>query len=102
MIKPIQPHKVKDVQLALIPDEVIDVFNTLIIENYDKSTKSADVSQNEAIERISVLLGISRCKVFDNKWMDIEDVFRKAGWKVTYVRPAYYERGSAYYIFNEK
>jgi hypothetical protein len=37
--------------------------------------------------------------IFDNHWLDIEDHYRKAGWKVTYDKPSYYEDYDAFFKF---
>jgi hypothetical protein len=47
-------------------------------------------------------MGVSRQEVFDNQWLDIEDIYREAGWKVSYDKPAYNETYKAYFTFSRR
>jgi hypothetical protein len=40
--------------------------------------------------------------IYANRWMDVEPVYRKAGWKVDYDRPGYNESYEAHYTFTER
>ena len=100
-IKPITPAEVDN---KPIPDEIIAAFNDLIIKNWRNT--EAIVHQEEALK-----LAIKNFKdagkkvtseqIFDNGWMDVESTFRKAGWKVTYDKPAYNESYEAYFVFKK-
>jgi hypothetical protein len=46
--------------------------------------------------------GSTRQQVFDNNWLDVEDIFRKAGWKVNYEKPAYNESYPASFKFQQQ
>jgi hypothetical protein len=104
MIKPIKPISPTEVEDKPIPDEVIAAFNALILKNY--IGKEARVEQEEAL-KLAVKnfkasgKKITEDKIFDNKWMDVEDLFRKEGWRVTYDKPAYNETYEAYFIFKK-
>lgn len=80
MIKPITPQQVSLTICKKIPDEVIDVFNKLIIECW--TGKEATILQNEAVVRIMKALNITRRQVFALGLLNIGEVYRKAGWKV--------------------
>lgn len=96
-MEPIRPSHVKSAQISNIPPEVIKIFNDLIVQNF--KGKQARVTQEEAIVIIVQNLGIDRRTVFNENFLDVEDAFRAAGWKVTYDKPAYCESYEPYFIF---
>lgn len=96
-MKPITPAEIinKD---RTIPDQVIESFNELIVENIRCSV--ARVYQEEVLEKIcDKMPAVDRREVINNKWLDIEDLYRSAGWKVDYDKPGYNENYQAYYTF---
>lgn len=98
-VKPISPTEVE----PFIPDFVIEAFNSLIQKNWNGV--EAKVLQAEVVNTISsddpTDPRPSRQHIFDNHWLDVEDIYRKAGWKVTYVRASYFERHDAYFLFRK-
>lgn len=99
MVKPISPSEVIDKKKETIPNEVIEAFNELIAENFDGH--SSHVEQNEVISLIVNKLSIAREYIFKKHWLDVEDIFREAGWEVEYDKPGYNESYSAYFIFTK-
>ncbi len=97
--KPITPSEVNKKKVELLPDAVLEAFNELIAENWDGV--SSTVLQKTVVERI-VSKGYSSDQVFDNHWLDVEDVYRGAGWKVEYDKPGYCESYDAYFVFRKK
>lgn len=99
-MKPISPMEATQVARAAIPDEVIAAFNELIVEKL--SGKSARITQDEAMDRILTKLPrLNRNDIFEKHYMDVEPLFRNAGWKVEYDSPAYCETYKAYYVFTK-
>lgn len=98
-VKPISPAEVE----PFIPDFVIEAFNTLIQKNWNGV--EAKVLQAEVVDIISSNSPTdprpSRRTVFDNHWLDVEDIYRKAGWKVIYVRTSYFETYNPYFLFKK-
>lgn len=96
-IKPISPKEVTHT----IPDFIIEAVNDLINEKWDG--KEAVIYQDEILERVSSdehdSDKPSRQTIFDNNWLDFEDLYRKQGWKVIYDKPAYYENYKAFFKF---
>ncbi len=82
MTNPIKPHEVEVTK----PDEAIEVFNSLIRGSWDG--RQAKVDQKTAATLIAEKMGMPREEVFARKYLDIEGVFRDAGWEVTYEKPA--------------
>jgi len=100
MAAPISPDEVSAVKSLSFPDEVIEVFNALIAENWTGS--SARVLQSEAVSRIAASLGISRQACFDLNYLDVEDLYRDQGWEVDYDKPGYNESYPATFSFAKR
>jgi len=100
MAGPIKPKEVQARKNASLPEEVFQVFNDLIVENWDGH--QATVNQDEAAKRIAKALNITRQQAFDRSLLDVEDAYQKAGWKVVYDKPGYNETYEAYFTFRKK
>ena len=65
-----------------------------------------ELTQQRALDRLAnpnkIKEEITSKTIYDNNWLDIEDIFREAGWKVTYDKPAYNESYDAYFKFEGK
>lgn len=96
-IKPIGPYEVVGIKQQVIPDNVIDIFNRAIAKNF--SGGISIVIQNSIVSQIANVMDVDRSVVFQEHWLDIEELYREQGWKVTYYKPAYNETGEAYWNF---
>ena len=104
-IKPIKPSEVQSEKDTTIPDEIIEATNNLIVKRWDGN--HAIIKQDHIVEAAMRLFKQNgkehtRDELFDNRWMDIESVFQKAGWKVTYDGPGYNETYPATFEFSRK
>jgi hypothetical protein len=104
-VKPITPAEVPDVKAAAFPDEVLEAFNECIAERF--SGYQAVVSQDEVVDRIVSKLnraeiGATRGEVFRRGWLDVEEVYEKAGWIVSYDKPGFNEDYPASFTFRKK
>lgn len=97
-VEPIRPEEVATLKIVVIPDEVIHAVNVLIAKNY--SNGSSTVYQREIIAALEEC-GISRSKAYDSHYLDFEEIYRAAGWKVKYDKPGYNETYDAYFRFTE-
>lgn len=93
----IRPDEVAATKAKVLPAAVLDAFNVLIAKNF--TAGRAIVTQDEAIAAICGAMGIDRHAVFANHYLDVEEVFREAGWRVEYDKPAYYENYEATFTF---
>ncbi len=89
---------------ALMPEAVFEAFNDLIASGWDGY--QSRVLQNEVADLITKkrqLEGIAAVRedVFSNNWLDIEPIYRAAGWEVTYDKPGYNEKYGAFFIFRK-
>lgn len=99
MTKPIRPQEVGQQKLKDFPAIVIEAFNIEIAANYTGG--SAVVYQEKIIEHIIARSpdNIDRQKIFENGWLNVEEIFQDAGWEVTYDKPAYNESYPATFKF---
>jgi len=100
MANPILPEDIEGKWKNNLPDEVIHVFNELIVENW-KPRKSATVTYLEAANRIASRLDIPVSLVYDKSYLEIEEVFREAGWDVEVDTPAINEAYEGYFVFSK-
>jgi hypothetical protein len=105
-IKPITPKEVVSKKAAGIPDAVFEAFNELIAEGWDGS--QSVVKQNVVMDRVLSRLNVNsevsftREMVLDRHWLDVEEIYRSAGWNVEYDRPGYNETYGAVFIFTKR
>ena len=98
-VKPITPNEIAEKKTEQIPDGVIDAFNELIAQNYRNG--SSTVKQKDAVSRIKAKLNLEKDNdIYSNNWLDVEPIYRAAGWKVKYDKPAYCESYDAYFVFS--
>ena len=108
MIEPIKPDEV-DKKLESIPDEVIESFNEMITKKWDGH--SSKFKQDDIVNIILTKMNIKMKSnspfmltsryLFDNKFLDVEDIYRKQGWTVVYDAPAYSETYAAIFEFSK-
>lgn len=100
MVKPIKPSEVTKTK-AMLPDEVLEAFNELITHNF--SGGSACFRQKEVETLILKKFKkngkqVSGEDIYKNHWLDVEGIYRKAGWKVNFDQPRSY---SATFTFSK-
>lgn len=96
MMTPIKPSDIPAAKLAAFPDGVIEAFNELILQSY--SDGFARISQNSIIERM-LKKGLDRSDISVKGWLNVEEIYRQAGWTVVYDKPGFNEAGDAYFEF---
>jgi hypothetical protein len=102
MVKPITPAQVIKKKKDGLPPFVIEAFNTLIAKNFNGH--SATIRQEDVLQVIMAAApeGTTSDTVFNEHWLDVEDIFRKAGWTVRYDKPAYNETYEPTFEFTPK
>lgn len=98
-VKPISPNDVGLHLANVLPDKVIETWNTLIAQS---QSSGGEVEQREAIKALMEATGSTRDEVFAKHWLDIELMYRAQGWKVIYDKPAYNESYEPTFIFSPK
>ena len=101
-VQPITPVEAKQQQEGSIPDQVFIAFNEILKKKFNGH--SVTIRQDELVKLIMEQDGVSfsRNDLFNNHWLDIEEIYRKAGWKVEYDKPGYNESYEAYWVFTKK
>lgn len=97
-IGPIKPEEVLSLKKEGIPDEVFEVFNALIAQSFRGG--QASIKLRDVVEMLEGK-GLKRDEAYQKGWLDIEGLYRKAGWKVVYDSPGYNESYDAYYVFSK-
>ena len=95
MTKPIRPQDVK----GEVPNVVIEIFNMLINKKFSGS--SAVIYQKEVVKILVEEHSMNSDEIFDRCYLDVEEIYRKAGWRVVYDKPAYNESYDAYWVFGK-
>lgn len=100
-IKPISPKEITDDMENIIPAVVISTVNKMLKKEYRNG--QAILQQSKIITAIlNSDKSMTRISLFENNWMDFESIYRKAGWKVVYDKPAYNETYEATFTFSKK
>ncbi len=102
MVKPITPQEAHDAHEESIPHEVITAFNHLIKTNWNPTSLSAVVPQDAVAKLAAEALDVTEGVLYDHHWLDVEDLFRAAGWDVEYDKPGYNESYTASFTFRRK
>ena len=98
-VRPIRPAEAAKKSMIDFPDAVFESFNQLISKDF--SGNSATVRQPDVI-KLMTEKGLNRADIFENHWLDVEPLYRSAGWEVKYDRPGYNESYEAYFVFTKK
>lgn len=96
-VQPITPSEVIRGKRASIPDVVFEVFNELIAKKFDGI--SAVIGEDEVVQML-VKKGLKEGEIYGNHWLDVEDNYRSAGWKVEYDKPGFNEEHEATFEFS--
>jgi len=100
-LAPIKPDEVVEKKLNTLPDFVISSFNELIATNWNG--KQSIVYQPVVLLLIKQKMKLANnFQEFNYNWLDVEPIYRKEGWKVSYDKPGYNENYSAYFVFEKE
>lgn len=91
MSKAISPHELNNavVDTVQIPDGVIEAINGLLIKSGSRNVIT--LMQSDVLAAITKKMSVTKKTVFDNNLLDFEQLYRKAGWGVSYDAPGYCE-----------
>ena len=92
LTKPLSPQDMPEAKAGFIPGYVFKAVNTLLTYNYcDGEAEITMSSLKECISKMG--------HTFEKHHMNFEDAYKMCGWNVSFHKPAYYESGDAYYLF---
>lgn len=101
MVTAISPTDIAVQKVKSFPDFVLDEWNKMIAKKF--TAGCACILKDEII--VALLPHTqhgNRKEIFDNHWLDIEEVYRAQGWSVVYDKPAYNESYTASFTFKAK
>jgi hypothetical protein len=101
MVKPITPEEITTTKEDLIPDEVIESFNEMIVAKWNGTESFFRLKEITTVAKRKLNLRKPK-KEFDSKWLDVEDIYRRLGWNVVYMSPDWGEDYDAYFTFSKK
>lgn len=97
--KPVSPIEAINLKKTKIPNEVIEAFNEALITNAGSDT--IVIYQKDIVALIEKR-GLEANTVYQNRWLDIEELYREYGWKVKYDKPCFNETFDAHFIFKPR
>lgn len=105
-IRPILPKEIDDAKSATVHPKLIEAANNLIVKEWNGYSANFKLKELVA-EFVRITEGdehneSAKSKVYKDQNLNIEDIFRKAGWKVNYDSPGYNESYDAYFEFTKK
>lgn len=101
MTKPITPDQVSETKAKCFPPAVFEAFNEMIASKFTGGR--AVVYQEDVLALILKKdKSLNNAVIFSNGWLNIEEVYRDAGWSVVYDKPAYFENYRASFTFSRK
>ncbi len=96
-VRPIAPDEVLEVKIEQLPNEVLQTFNSAIAENVRHGL--ARILQKDIVAALEGL-GMNRQEIYKRHWLDVEDIYRQAGWEVKYDSPSYGDNDfEPYFVF---
>jgi hypothetical protein len=106
-VKPIGPDDIPNQKLRDLPDAVIGAWNRVIARKYTGTPIT--IRQSEIIEEILSALNDGREQVLTTEddvfkfgYLDVEELYRAAGWSVEYDKPAYNESYEPTFEFSRR
>lgn len=99
MIEPISPDEL----VQEFPDFVIIGANNCIKKHFVELEGESHFTQDALIDSILAVApeDVTRDTLIKKHWLDIEPLYRKAGWKVVYDKPGYCESYKANFTFSK-
>ena len=102
MSGPLSPREIENKKERAIPELVFEAFNEMIAREFFRG--QATVMQKDVVERILEKMAPSeqqRADIFDKRWLDVEEAYRRVGWRVEFEKPGYNENFAAFFIFTK-
>ncbi len=87
--KPFTPNQAIAKAQSNIPDEIIEAFEEMIVENMSQGTATFLLKDVAALA--AGKLKIRPKALFDKNWLDVEPLFRASGWIVEFDKSGYNE-----------
>ena len=99
MVAPIRPDEVTALRQANLPSAVLETFNEMIAQKWDGH--SATICQEDVVAMLMERYNIQPIRIKEENLLDVEPIYRAAGWTVYFERPGYNEEGRAFFRFSK-
>ena len=100
-VKPVGPQEALELKIQRLPPKVIETWNRVIADHLT-SDFTSNFFQDYIVNALAAAMVVTREKVFESNWLDVEEIYRREGWKVTYDRPGFNETYKATFSFESK
>lgn len=97
-MEPIKPSDISEYKKNNAPEKVIEAWNTVIARNF-RANRYSQFTLDELVDEIYYATGASRRSMLDKGWLDLEEIYIAAGWKVEFDKPGYNESYAANFTF---
>jgi hypothetical protein len=110
-VKPLKPDEAVALKETQFPDEVIEAFNEMIAQRLKRGCAEFQLKEVKKliIDKFvaSGSLGTKKrstisSRICEQEWLDVEDIYRKEGWKVVYDSPGWDEHYEPFFRFKKK
>lgn len=98
-VRPIKPSEVGERKASNFPGEVFEAFNEMIAAKF--SDREATFTQKEVVA-LMVQKGLNGDEIFKKGWLDVEEAYEAAGWKVEFDQPGFNETFTATFTFKRR
>lgn len=100
MIEAISPDDIAIKKAEVLPDQVVEIFNKVIAENWNGHKSYFKVK--EILPRLANALDCSSDFIFEKHYLDVEDVYKQKGWTVRYEQPCIGDTFDAFFEFTKR
>lgn len=100
---PIRPDEIINLKKDYLPSEIIQAINECIIKNWNGKYSRFTLKEVTSLMLEKMLVKhkpYTRQMIYDNGYVDFEDVYRDVGWKVVYDKPGFNENYQANFTFS--
>jgi hypothetical protein len=101
-VKPITPEQAKGNIKNVIPEAIIRAVNECISEKFRNNGSFTILQEDIVAKAIKFDERLTSHIIYEKKYLDFEALYREAGWKVEYDKPAYNESYEPYFTFEPK
>lgn len=101
-MNPITPKELAKKVGCHIPKDIIKAFNNYLEENseLDDNVVTCRIELDAIVKYITKCTNFSSNDLYDKNYLDVEPVFRRAGWEVTFHKSPYYDTSPSFYVFS--
>lgn len=99
-VQPLPADQIDSSKPYEIPELVIVLINNMLREVWDNG--SAILFTKDIMQKLKLVFNKTEQEILQMHWLDIEPIYRKAGYNVEYIKPAYGEQGDSYFKFENQ